>query len=223
MKKKKHHLVHGNLENPCHPKIDKLVEILKKEQVLFDGNNIPKGEPAKRNKMVIYFESIDSLKTVNERLKQLLKKEKKILLSKLPKHIVTKLCTNVINIISGKTPGHEGNTGKRTRSAIAKDFREQDSPYILLCSRVGFEGIDLHEKCDRLVHYDLHWNPTVMEQRVGRVYRGEKMNPLEIKNYHIIVPNTYDNLIQEVMKKRAKYKDFLLGEKVLKDMLGLVE
>ena len=40
-----------------------------------------------------------------------------------------------------------------------------------MCTSVGHEGIDLHRHCRHVVHYDLAWNPAVLEQRTGRVDR----------------------------------------------------
>ena len=40
---------------------------------------------------------------------------------------------------------------------------------ILLSSEVGCEGLD-YEFCDRLVNYDIPWNPMRIEQRIGRYW-----------------------------------------------------
>ncbi len=42
---------------------------------------------------------------------------------------------------------------------------------IPLCTDTASEGIDLHRYCHDLLHYDVPWNPSRMEQRNGRIDR----------------------------------------------------
>ncbi|MCX6925233.1 MAG: C-terminal helicase domain-containing protein, partial [Verrucomicrobia bacterium] len=58
-----------------------------------------------------------------------------------------------------------------TRDRIFNGFNTPLLPEILICTQVGQEGIDLHRHCRHVVHYDLAWNPAVLEQRTGRADR----------------------------------------------------
>ena len=58
-----------------------------------------------------------------------------------------------------------------TRDRIFNGFNTLVLPEILICTQVGQEGIDLHRHCRHVVHYDLAWNPAVLEQRTGRADR----------------------------------------------------
>jgi SNF2 family DNA or RNA helicase len=42
---------------------------------------------------------------------------------------------------------------------------------ILLCTDAAREGINLQTRCRDLVHFDLPWNPSRLEQRNGRIDR----------------------------------------------------
>ena len=53
---------------------------------------------------------------------------------------------------------------------------DDDSARILVCTDCLSEGINLQEKFDAVVHYDLSWNPTRHEQRDGRVDRFGQTN-----------------------------------------------
>jgi len=55
--------------------------------------------------------------------------------------------------------------------AVQFTFNLPGPPYVLLCTKIAREGIDLHLWCRRVVQYDLEWNPALMEQQIGRVDR----------------------------------------------------
>jgi superfamily II DNA/RNA helicase len=44
-------------------------------------------------------------------------------------------------------------------------------PEMLIASAVMAEGVDLHLDCRHVIHHDLDWNPSILEQRTGRVDR----------------------------------------------------
>lgn len=46
---------------------------------------------------------------------------------------------------------------------------------VLVSSSAGGEGINL-QVARRLIHFDLPWNPMVLEQRIGRVHRIGTIN-----------------------------------------------
>jgi hypothetical protein len=44
-------------------------------------------------------------------------------------------------------------------------------PEVLISSPVLGEGVDLHRFCRHVIHHDLCWNPSTLEQRTGRLDR----------------------------------------------------
>ena len=44
-------------------------------------------------------------------------------------------------------------------------------PEVLVSSAVLSEGVDLHRFCRHVIHHDLCWNPSTLEQRTGRLDR----------------------------------------------------
>jgi superfamily II DNA/RNA helicase len=44
-------------------------------------------------------------------------------------------------------------------------------PEVLIASSVMAEGVDLHQQYCHVIHHDLDWNPSTLEQRTGRVDR----------------------------------------------------
>lgn len=55
---------------------------------------------------------------------------------------------------------------------------------ILLCTDTASEGIDLQLHCNHLLHYDVPWNPSKMEQRNGRIDRhGQTSDTADIHHF----------------------------------------
>lgn len=72
---------------------------------------------------------------------------------------------------------HEGLSAARRDIEVAS-FRESNAP-VLLCSEAGAEGRNF-QFCDRMIHYDLPWDPIVLEQRIGRLDRIGRTRDVEI-------------------------------------------
>jgi hypothetical protein len=59
-----------------------------------------------------------------------------------------------------------------TRSADMRvAFNSPFKPYVLATTSIGQEGLDFHQYCHRVVHWNLPSNPVDLEQREGRVHR----------------------------------------------------
>lgn len=109
-----------------------------------------------------------------------------------------------------------------TRDRIFNGFNTPLLPEVLICTQVGQEGIDLHRHCRHVVHYDLAWNPAVLEQRTGRADRiGSKTfrerdaaaDPRTVC-LQIGVPfiaGTYDERMYEELRLRAQTFEVLTG------------
>ena len=61
----------------------------------------------------------------------------------------------------------EGVRQEQVRSAFNSPFR----PFVLATTSVGQEGLDFHQYCHAVVHWNLPSNPVDLEQREGRVHR----------------------------------------------------
>lgn len=117
-----------------------------------------------------------------------------------------------VAVLSGQNV-ESGEKGK-SQEAVRFGFNLPGPPYILLCTSVAREGIDLHHWCRRVMHYDLEWNPAWMEQQIGRVdrinsYSWRRQKPVEI--YYAHHPGTYEERIAGVVKDRCEMLRVLLG------------
>jgi len=73
---------------------------------------------------------------------------------------------------------HEGLSPERRDIEVAQ-FRLAEGPSMLLSTEAGGEGRNF-QFCRRLVLFDLPWNPSVVEQRIGRLDRIGRTIPTEI-------------------------------------------
>jgi hypothetical protein len=121
-----------------------------------------------------------------------------------------------------------GGGDQQARERIFAGFNTPLLPEVLVCTSVGAEGIDLHRHCRRIVHYDLAWNPAVLEQRTGRVDRigsktfreREVAIDSEGPSLEVGVPflaGTYDERMFEELRMRAQTFEVLTGGDVTSD------
>ena len=73
---------------------------------------------------------------------------------------------------------HEGLSPARRDIEVAQ-FRLPEGPSLLVATECGGEGRNF-EFCRRLVLFDLPWSPLVVEQRVGRLDRIGRRDPVEV-------------------------------------------
>lgn len=89
----------------------------------------------------------------------------------------------VLEVIQGSTPIEE-------REKIRARFTESPDKHpvrVLLATDSAGEGIDLQRHCHRLVNFDIPFNPSRLEQRIGRIDRyGQTQRP-EI--FHFMPPS----------------------------------
>src|SRR5438132_5613685 len=89
-------------------------------------------------------------------------------------------------------------------------------PEILIASSVLAEGVDLHLDCRFVVHHDLSWNPSTIEQRTGRVDRIGSKAERANKPIHVYLPfvtATNDEKMFRVVRDRERWFSVVMGEK----------
>ena len=78
------------------------------------------------------------------------------------------------------------------------------------------EGVDLHLNCRYVIHHDLCWNPSTLEQRSGRVDRiGCKAERVK-ESIHLFMPYvaaTQDEKMFRVVRDRERWFQIIMGEK----------
>lgn len=95
--------------------------------------------------------------------------------------------------------------------------KKAHKPIVFLVSQVGNEGLDFDAFCNTVIHFDGHYNPAVIDQRNGRVYRGSnKFEDITVKQ--ILLEATYDQRIKFIEQEKRKMKNFYLGDSDLEQI-----
>jgi len=134
---------------------------------------------------------------------------------------------SAVSLVTGSTSQSEA------RDSVFTGFNSPLLPDILVCTAVGQEGIDLHRHCRHVVHYDLGWNPAILEQRTGRTDRlgskairernseikaqrdnGVHIDESRLPGLDIAIPYlaaTYDERVFNRLRTRAQVFEILTG------------
>ncbi len=109
-------------------------------------------------------------------------------------------------VITGRMPDEE----RRAKIEEIDALR----PRVLVATDCLSEGINLQEKFNAALHYDLPWNPNRLEQREGRVDRYGQTAPL-VKTIRYFSPDSpVDGIVIEVLLNKAREIHRALGTHV---------
>ncbi|MBA2306264.1 MAG: DEAD/DEAH box helicase, partial [Acidobacteria bacterium] len=88
----------------------------------------------------------------------------------------------------------------RERSAVQREFCASGA--LLLATDAASEGLNLHDRCRLVIHFELPWTPMRLTQRTGRVDRlGQSRTVHEIL---MIANDTAERLVLAPLLKRAR-------------------
>jgi hypothetical protein len=75
-----------------------------------------------------------------------------------------------------------GEESQRARSANVVAFHEQPGVCVMFLSDAGGVGLNLQHAANACINLELPWNPAVLEQRIGRIYRLGQKDPIDVIN-----------------------------------------
>lgn len=115
---------------------------------------------------------------------------------------------------------HEELSAERRDIEVAQ-FRLPEGPSLLISTEAGGEGRNF-EFCHRLVLFDLPWNPSVVEQRIGRLDRIGRTLPTEIVYFR--PPGGLGRTVAELLEGIGLFREPLGGlERELRHVTQAVE
>jgi ATP-dependent helicase HepA len=80
--------------------------------------------------------------------------------------------------------GYHGDLPMVDRDRQVARFRDPEGPKVLICTEVGGEGRNF-QFAHHLVHYDLPWSPSTVEQRIGRLDRIGQLHDVDIHVFDV--------------------------------------
>jgi superfamily II DNA or RNA helicase len=104
-----------------------------------------------------------------------------------------------------------GAEGQRRRTQNIVEFHDDPDFRILFTSDAGGVGLNLQRAANCVVNLELPWNPAVLEQRIGRIYRlGQKL-PIDV--YNLVCEQGIESRIAALVgSKQAFFKGLFDGE-----------
>ncbi len=104
-----------------------------------------------------------------------------------------------------------GRESQRQRTRNIVDFHDDPSTRVLFASDAGGVGLNLQKAATAVINLELPWNPAVLEQRVGRIYRLGQDRPIDV--YNLISQDCIETRIEAlVADKRALFRGLFDGE-----------
>ncbi len=77
-----------------------------------------------------------------------------------------------------------GEESQRQRTQNVADFHDDASVRVMFLSDAGGVGLNLQHAASACINLELPWNPAVLEQRVGRIYRLGQTQPIDV--FHLV-------------------------------------
>ncbi|MCP2014388.1 superfamily II DNA or RNA helicase [Deinococcus sp. HSC-46F16] len=109
----------------------------------------------------------------------------------------------------------DGSMGLEERVGREHEFR--DSAQVMVATEAAGEGINL-QFCSVMVNYDLPWNPTRLEQRMGRIHRyGQKY---EVNIHNLIAEGTREGDVLTLVLQKLEVMREQLGSDRVYDVVG---
>jgi SNF2 family DNA or RNA helicase len=75
-----------------------------------------------------------------------------------------------------------GDESQRQRSQNIAAFHEEPAVRVMFLSDAGGVGLNLQRAANACINLELPWNPAVLEQRIGRIYRLGQTDPIDVIN-----------------------------------------
>src|SRR5712691_10403439 len=75
-----------------------------------------------------------------------------------------------------------GEEGQKRRTQNIVEFHDDPACRILFATDAGGVGLNLQRAASACINIELPWNPAVLEQRIGRIYRLGQHRPIDVYN-----------------------------------------
>jgi len=109
---------------------------------------------------------------------------------------------------------HGSDLGDDQRTALKAAFQGDPSAHpirILLATDAAREGVNLQNHCSHLIHMDLPWNPSRLEQRNGRIDRKLQREKIVHCYYFSYLQRPADKVLVELAKRTFTVTSTLLA------------
>ena len=106
---------------------------------------------------------------------------------------------------------------KPEERVAAEDIFRSDEARVMVATEAAGEGINL-QFCHLMVNYDIPWNPTRLEQRLGRIHRYGQDR--EVFMYNLVAINTREGRVLEAVFNKLEQMRKEMGSDRVYDVIG---
>lgn len=95
-----------------------------------------------------------------------------------------------------------------TKDVITDKLRDGEVK-VMICTDAASEGLNL-QAAGAVINYDLPWNPSKVEQRIGRIDRiGQRLTEIKVVNFFL--KNSIDEKVYKALRKRCGLFEHFVG------------
>jgi superfamily II DNA or RNA helicase len=104
-----------------------------------------------------------------------------------------------------------GAESSKQREQAIVDFHDEEAVTVMFLSDAGGVGLNLQRAASACINLELPWNPAVLEQRIGRIYRlGQKL-PIDV--YNLVSEDGIESRIARLIgQKKAIFSALFDGQ-----------
>jgi superfamily II DNA or RNA helicase len=104
-----------------------------------------------------------------------------------------------------------GAEGQKQRTKNIVEFHDDPNHRILFASDAGGVGLNLQHASNCVINLELPWNPAVLEQRIGRIYRMGQKQPIDV--FNLVSETGIESRIASLVgSKQAFFKGLFDGD-----------
>jgi len=103
-----------------------------------------------------------------------------------------------------------GEEGQKRRTQNIVDFHDDPACRVLFATDAGGVGLNLQRAASACINVELPWNPAVLEQRIGRIYRLGQRRPIDVYNL-VSEPGIESRIADLVGSKQAFFTGLFDG------------
>jgi superfamily II DNA/RNA helicase len=104
-----------------------------------------------------------------------------------------------------------GQEKSRRRTQNLVDFHDDPATAVLFATDAGGVGLNLQRAASCCINIDLPWNPAVLEQHIGRIYRPGQKQPINV--YNLVTESSIEARIAGLIAdKRAFFSGLFDGD-----------
>jgi superfamily II DNA or RNA helicase len=103
----------------------------------------------------------------------------------------------------------DGTEWKKVTKDVITDKLQKGEIKALVCTDAASEGLNL-QAAGAVINYDLPWNPSKVEQRIGRIDRiGQKLTTIKIVNFFL--KDSIDERVYRILRERCGLFEHFVG------------